>query len=266
MQTLANSSVAFIGAGNMASSLIQGLLRDGLPAGHIHVADPVAEQRDKLANLGVMTYEDNNLAIASADAIVLAVKPQVAQKVVSTLNGLRPSQVLISIAAGINLESLASWTSVAQAIVRCMPNTPALLGAGMSALFANHSCTTAQCDMATQILDAAGKTLWVQNEGALDAVTAVSGSGPAYFFLLMEAMIDAGVGLGLDRDTATELTLQTAYGAALMAREADESPGVKIRHAREAHRQAGYRDFLVVSVIAFTVDHRKPNASVGWIL
>ena len=118
------------------------------------------------------------------------------------------------------------WTSTEQPIVRCMPNTPALLGAGMSALYANHCCTERQRDIATQILDAAGNTLWVQEEGALDAVTAVSGSGPAYFFLLMEAMIDAGVGLGLDRDTAAKLTLQTAYGAALMARDADESPGV----------------------------------------
>lgn len=226
MQTLANYRLAFIGAGNMASSLIQGLLRDGAIANNISVADPMAEQRDKLGELGVNTFADNDAAIASADAIVIAVKPQVAQTVLTDLQTLGSEQLMVSIAAGINLTSLSNWTDPAQPIVRCMPNTPALLGEGMSALYANEHCSDIQRKLAEGILNAAGETLWVTDEKALDAVTAVSGSGPAYFFLLMEAMIDAGVALGLERAIATQLTLQTALGAALMAKTSDDPPAI----------------------------------------
>jgi pyrroline-5-carboxylate reductase len=218
--------LAFIGAGNMASSLVQGLLSEGANASDLRVADPVPAQREKFAELGVPTYADNNEAVNGADLVVLAVKPQIAQGVVSELAALQPSQVLLSIAAGINLTSLGQWCSLDQPIIRCMPNTPALFGAGMSALFANQHCDPAQRELAETTLAAAGATLWVKQESELDAVTAVSGSGPAYFFLLMEAMVDAGLGLGLDRQTATTLTLQTAYGAALMARDSDASPAV----------------------------------------
>jgi pyrroline-5-carboxylate reductase len=226
LQTLANYRLAFIGAGNMASSLIQGLLRDGAIANNISVADPMAEQRDKLGELGVNTFADNDAAIASADAIVIAVKPQVAQTVLTDLQTLGSEQLMVSIAAGINLTSLSNWTDPAQPIVRCMPNTPALLGEGMSALYANEHCSDIQRKLAEGILNAAGETLWVTDEKALDAVTAVSGSGPAYFFLLMEAMIDAGVALGLERAIATQLTLQTALGAALMAKTSDDPPAI----------------------------------------
>ncbi len=218
--------LAFIGAGNMANSLIQGLLADGAKPGQFRVADPVEAQRNKLEAQGVPTFTDNNAAVQDADVIVLAVKPQVAGEVMRALTALRPEQLLVSIAAGIDLRSLTAWTNSAQAIVRCMPNTPALLGAGMSGLFANDNCSDAQRQAAQDVLSAAGKTLWVLEEQALDAVTAVSGSGPAYFFLLMEAMIEAGTALGLDEATAIELTLQTAYGAARMAQESDASPAV----------------------------------------
>ncbi len=217
--------LAFIGAGNMANSLIQGLLREDAAPGDIRVADPVAAQLEKFQALGVNTYEDNAAAVTDADVVVLAVKPQVAGAVVSGLP-LNSSQLLLSIAAGIDIASLAAWSSADQAIVRCMPNTPALLGAGMTGLYANATCSDAQKQSAERILRAAGKTLWVAEERDLDAVTAVSGSGPAYFFLLMEAMIDAGVTLGLEREQATELTLQTAYGAARMALESDDPPAV----------------------------------------
>ncbi len=217
-------TLTFIGAGNMAGSLIHGLLRDGHPADHLRVADPIAAQLEPFGAQGVATFADNNAAIEGADVIVLAVKPQIAQTVVSALTDLSPQQLLLSIAAGINLASLSAWSSASQAIVRCMPNTPALLGVGMSALYANTHCTADHRTSAEQILNAAGDTLWVPDEGALDAVTAVSGSGPAYFFLLMEAMIQAGVDLGLDRAIATRLTLQTAYGSALMARDSSDDP------------------------------------------
>ncbi len=224
MQTTADSRLTFIGAGNMASAMIQGLLRAGINSTQIQVADPIADARARLAELGVATFSDNNEAVEGAQAVVLAVKPQVAQQVVQSVSALQPEQLLVSIAAGINLASLTQWTSPQQAIVRCMPNTPALLGAGVSGLYANSYCDESQRALAESLLRSAGTTLWVKAESDLDAVTAVSGSGPAYFFLLMESMIDAGVELGLDRASATELTLQTAYGAALMAQQDNTNP------------------------------------------
>ena len=226
MQTTAELHLTFIGAGNMASAMIQGLLKTGVNASQISVADPMPAQRDKMSQLGVATYSDNNKAIEDAQVIVLAVKPQVAAKVMQSISTIQPDQLLVSIAAGINLASLTAWTSAEQAIVRCMPNTPALLGAGASGLYANNRCDSEQRKFAEQILLSTGTVLWVARESDLDAVTAVSGSGPAYFFLLMEAMIEAGVELGLDLQSATQLTLQTAYGAALMAQKSKESPAV----------------------------------------
>jgi pyrroline-5-carboxylate reductase len=224
-----NNPITFIGAGNMARSLINGLLNNGYSAGAITASDPVASQRQALAALGIQVHEDNNVACAEANIIVLAVKPQVLGRVVGEISTLRPDQLLISIAAGVPVASLRAWTSADQAIVRCMPNTPALLGAGITALYSNERVSKSQQQLAEQVLAAAGKTLWVDNEGLLDAVTAVSGSGPAYFFYLMEAMIETGTRLGLDAATARALTLETAYGAALMAREGSEDP-TTLRH------------------------------------
>ena len=219
-----HKSITFIGAGNMARSLISGLLTSGYSTGAIQASDPLAEQRQAVENLGVETTEDNSGACSKADVIVLAVKPQVLGKVLASISTLRPDQLLISIAAGVPIASLSAWTSPEQAIVRCMPNTPALLGAGITGLYANHQVSESQRQLAEQILNAAGRTLWVDSEALLDAVTAVSGSGPAYFFYLMEAMIDTGVELGLDPDIARALTIETAYGAALMARDGSEGP------------------------------------------
>ena len=223
MSQNAQPVIAFVGAGNMAYSLVKGLLAGGHAASQIRVADPFEAALEKYTETQVATFQDNNLAIAEADVVVLAVKPQVAGDVVRSL-AIQPHQLLVSIAAGIALNSLCTWTSETHPIVRCMPNTPALLGVGMTALFANSGCNETHRANAAYILDAAGKTLWVKNEDALDAVTAVSGSGPAYFFRLMEAMIDAGASLGLSREQAKELTLQTAYGAALMASQTDDDP------------------------------------------
>jgi len=219
-----HSNIAFIGAGNMATSLISGLLADGYPAGAICASDPAVSQRERLASLGIEVFDDNTLACAQATVVVLAVKPQVLGQVLSTIEGLEPDQLIVSIAAGVGVASLLGWTSAEQAIVRCMPNTPALLGAGVTALYANDNVSPAQQQLAEKILNAAGRTLLVTSEADLDAVTAVSGSGPAYFFYLMEAMIEAGTQLGLDAATATTLTLETAYGAALMARQGEDDP------------------------------------------
>jgi pyrroline-5-carboxylate reductase len=216
--------IAFIGAGNMASSLINGLIASGRQPANISASDPAADQLDKLHTLGVVTCATNDDAVRGAELVVLAVKPQVLQAVLADLTELGCDQLIVSIAAGVPISSLQSWTRHDQAIVRCMPNTPALLGAGITALFANEQVTDDQRALAEAVLGAAGKTLWVQAEALLDAVTAVSGSGPAYFFYLMEAMIEAGVALGLDERTAKTLTIETAYGAALMAREGTAPP------------------------------------------
>ena len=218
-------SIAFIGAGNMAGSLVNGLIESGTSPSEIAAADPIAKQLEKLSVLGVVTAANNDQAIKAVDVIVLAVKPQVIGQVLEALSGLTPNQLIISIVAGIDLRSLETWLPANQPIVRCMPNTPALLGAGMTGLFANSWVTDQQKALATHILEAVGEVAWVSKEAHLDAVTAMSGSGPAYFFLLMENMIAAGQKLGLDAELSKKLTEQTAFGAALMAQKSNVDPG-----------------------------------------
>jgi pyrroline-5-carboxylate reductase len=222
---MSEDTIAFIGGGNMARSLISGLLNAGAEPGNIAVSDPVPMQRELLGELGVRVCADNAEALTGARVVVLAVKPQVLGEVLMNLP-VTPDQLLVSIAAGVPIAAMTAWTRADQPIVRCMPNTPALLGAGVTALYASATVDDAGRALAEQILAAAGRTLWVDEEEKLDAVTAVSGSGPAYFFYLMEAMIEAGIEQGLDAETATVLTLETAYGAALMARERTDTPAV----------------------------------------
>lgn len=220
-----STSIAFIGGGNMASSLIGGLTSSAESPAHILVAEPDADQRQQLSQqFGIQTTA-NNIDTLKADVVVLAVKPQLLQVVCRQLAdtlgqaGTRP--LFISIAAGVRSADINRWLGGDQAIVRCMPNTPALLQAGATGLYANPQVNAAQKTMAENILQAVGITLWVNSEEELDAVTAVSGSGPAYFFLLMEAMQQAGIQLGLEPATAEKLVIQTALGAALMADHSD---------------------------------------------
>lgn len=219
---MSHPRIAFIGAGNMAASLIGGLLAQGIPASHIRASDPGAEQRAKIADEhGIALFADNAEAILDADVIVLATKPQVLKDVCLALApNLQDGQLLVSIAAGISCASLGNWLG-ARPIVRCMPNTPALLRQGVSGLYANAEVNPAQRELAEQLLAAVGMALWLENEQQIDAVTAVSGSGPAYFFLLIEAMTAAGEQLGLPKAIAAQLTLQTALGAAHMAVASD---------------------------------------------
>jgi pyrroline-5-carboxylate reductase len=214
--------IAFIGAGNMAASLIGGLRAQGIDASAIRASDRGAEQRSKIsAEYGIATFEANAEAIQGADVIVLSVKPQVMKDVCLDLAvHIGEQQLVVSIAAGISCASLENWLGP-RAIVRCMPNTPALLRQGVSGLFANPRVSAAQKAQAEQVLSAVGLALWLEEEAQLDAVTAVSGSGPAYFFLLIEAMTAAGEQLGLPRATAAQLSIQTALGAARMASESD---------------------------------------------
>jgi len=221
------STIAFIGAGNMASAIIGGLIENGFDGQKIWASAPDQGMLDKLSSsLGIRTTTDNNVAVAAADVVILAVKPQIMESVLlplqDSLNAKKP--LMISVAAGINLHSLSTWSGGELAIVRCMPNTPSLVQQGACGLLANEHVSDSQKDLSAQILDAVGLSVWVKNEAELDAVTAVSGSGPAYFFLFMEAMVEAGTKLGLSEETATALTLKTALGAATMASQSDDSP------------------------------------------
>ncbi len=221
------TSVAFIGGGNMARSLIGGLITDGWPPQQIWVSDPDAGQLNELiGRFGVNTTTDNNEAAAVASIVVLAVKPQKLQDVGRQLAGTlqRSNALIISVAAGVREPDLRAWLGGDVALVRTMPNTPALVGSGATALFANSRVSSTQQQLAESILRAVGITIWVTDEALLDAVTALSGSGPAYFFSVMEAMEEAGVNMGLSPNQARLLTLQTALGAAKMALESSEGP------------------------------------------
>jgi len=219
---MSKTRIAFIGAGNMAASLIGGLRAKGLDATQIRASDPGAETRARVnAEHGIEVFADNADAIQGADVVVLAVKPQAMKAVCEAIRpSLKPNQLVVSIAAGITCASMNNWLGD-QPIVRCMPNTPALLRQGVSGLFATEHVTAEQREQAQELLSAVGIALWLNEEQQLDAVTAVSGSGPAYFFLLIEAMTAAGVKLGLPAEIAAQLTLQTALGAAHMAVASD---------------------------------------------
>ena len=224
MQT---SRLAVIGCGNMGRSLVGGLIADGRPASALCAADPDAAQRERMkAQFWVEVFPDNDAALEGADVVIFAVKPQAMKAVVRAaaprLKERRP--LILSIAAGIRTGDIGQWLDADLAIVRAMPNTPALIRAGASALWAGANVTPVQRDAAEQIMRAVGTTLWVEDEALLDVVTALSGSGPAYFFLLMESLEKAAVELGLPPEPARALTLETALGAARMALAGEAEP------------------------------------------
>jgi pyrroline-5-carboxylate reductase len=218
-------TVGFIGGGNMARSLIGGLLQDGYPAKAIQVCDPDPAQCARLLAQFNIKAETNAAAILDrCECLVLAVKPQMMQTVLTEIREptARSNPLLISIAAGIRVASLEKWLRRAAPIVRCMPNTPALIQTGATAMYANSQITPQQHDLAETLLRAVGLTVWLEDESLLDAVTALSGSGPAYIFLVIEAMQAAGIALGLSPEHSRLLSLQTALGAAKMALEDPE--------------------------------------------
>lgn len=226
-----HKTIGFIGGGNMARSLIGGLLQDGYDPLKIRVCDPVPEQRQRLKQaFDVQISSDAANMLPGCDCVVLAVKPQVLHSAIEPIRkqlvGLNP--LIISIAAGIHVDSIRRWLGSDLAIVRCMPNTPALIQAGATGLYANAAVTESQRDFAESVLRAVGLTLWVKEESQIDAVTAVSGSGPAYIFLVIEAMQAAAESLGLNPEQSRLLCLQTAFGAAKMALE-DTEPVSRLR-------------------------------------
>ena len=219
--------IAFVGCGNMGRSLIGGLRAHGVAAADIIAADPDATQVALAAGeFDVRTTSNNRDAVREADVIVLAVKPQQMPEVTRELaSAIDTAQaVVVSIAAGIRIDALEQWLGADTAIVRAMPNTPALVGSGAAALCANANADDRQRKRAAAILQAAGVVVWVEDEALMDAVTAVSGSGPAYFFKFIEILIAAGVELGLPADAAKQLAIQTAFGAAKMAMCSEFTP------------------------------------------
>ncbi|UHQ22365.1 pyrroline-5-carboxylate reductase [Lysobacter sp. 5GHs7-4] len=268
------SPVAFIGGGNMARSLIGGLVARGGDAAAIRVAEPVEVLREALQReFGVRSHANAAEAAEGASVWLLAVKPQVMRSVCSALAPLAQSQrpLVISIAAGITASQLALWLGGGQALVRAMPNTPALLGAGITGLYANAATTPAQRARAAALLDAVGPTVWIDEEAQMDAVTAVSGSGPAYVFLLAEAMQAAGVAQGLAPEAARALVNQTLLGAATMLTRSDEaadvlrarvtSPGGTTQAAIETFETGGFRPLVAAAIAAATQRGRELSAA-----
>jgi pyrroline-5-carboxylate reductase len=220
-------NIGFIGGGNMASSLIKGLITSGHSPKNIWVTDVNQQVLENLATtLKIHVVTDHQRIIEAVDVVVLAVKPQIIRKVTEKIAPLLSQKKLlvVSIAAGINQRHLMQWIGGEVAIVRCMPNMPALVLTGATALHANANVSQQQKDLAENILRAVGICLWVNDENDLDTVTAVSGSGPAYYFLLMQAMEEAAQALGLEPKIARLLIQQTALGAAKVALELASSP------------------------------------------
>jgi pyrroline-5-carboxylate reductase len=223
-----NHQIGFIGGGNMAQAIIAGLLKSGRSSSDIFVSDPNPECRKALSAMGVTSFQDSSPVMAQADLVVLAVKPQIMDTVLAGLaDSVKETQIIISIAAGFTIRSIRRQLNDAKnPVVRVMPNTPALIGEGMSALASDSELDSNIKDAVQKIFDACGQALWVPNEEAIDAVTAVSGSGPAYFFLMIENLINTGIRLGLSPDVARALVIQTAKGAAGMVELSDVGPDV----------------------------------------
>ncbi len=248
----------------MASSLIGGLVTQGWPKDRIWVSDPDPRQLELLrqCHFGILTTDDNHEGARQADVIVFAVKPQILKAVVTdladTITDSKP--LIISIAAGVQSTDIMHWLREEFPIVRCIPNTPALVGSSATGLFSNPLVTDTQRNIAENILRAVGLTLWFDNESSLDAVTALSGSGPAYFLLVMEALEAAGIRLGLTAENARLLTLQTAFGTAKLALESKEnvstlrarvtSPGGTTEKAIEQLEKGKLRDLFECALTA----------------
>src|SRR6478735_8104624 len=268
-----HTRIAFIGGGNMARSLIGGLIRAGTFRTALTVGEPGEELASALTHdFGVAAGADNAAAVAGAAAWVLAVKPQVMKAVCEPLRDLAQANrpLVMSVAAGIRAEQIERWLGGDVAVVRCMPNTPALIGAGAIGLYSNARVSAQQHALAERILSSAGATAWIDNEVLMDTVTALSGSGPAYFFLLVEALEDAAVAQGLPRGTARMLASQTCLGAGRMLAESADapatlrervtSPGGTTAAALAAFDEGGLRELVATAVAAATERGRELSA------
>ena len=268
--------LSFIGGGNMAGSLIAGLIADGWNPASIRVSDTDTRQLERLSQrFPIETTSDNTHAVAGADVVVLAVKPQVMESVALTLASSvsRVKPLVISIAAGISEAALRRWLGDKTAIVRCMPNTPAMVQSGATGMYANPLVTDEQRSIAESILRAVGIVVWVDDEAMMDAVTALSGSGPAYIFLFIEALQASGRKLGLAEETAYLLALQTVFGAAKMALESQEdaatlrqrvtSPGGTTERAISTFHEGGFEELVSKALHAAAARSRELAEEFG---
>ena len=227
MSVLDNKKISFIGGGNMAQALISGLVSCGVKPSLITVADPSSEAREQLAAKGLNTVDPTanaKAAVIDADIVVLAVKPQVMKAVVSSFADALDKQLVISVAAGLSTELLSDMLGGYNNIVRAMPNTPAMIQMGATGLYGTDNISAEQKQLATAVMEASGLVMWVDNEEHMHAVTAVSGSAPAYMFYFIESMVDGAVALGLDKEQASALAMQTMLGAAKMAMNSEDAP------------------------------------------
>ena len=259
-----HNNIAFVGGGNMTRAIVAGLLDSGHPAGNIAIAEPSDSQREILGNAfpGIFVTADNDEAVSRGRSVILAVKPQViasvCRKLRATVRNSRP--LIISIAAGPRIADIDHWLGGGNAIVRVMPNQPALLRKGISGVYANPATTPEQLMAAKEIMSAVGPVVTVQSEQDIDAVTAVSGSGPAYFFLLIDMLAETGASLGLDADAARRLAVETACGAATLAQTSDcsmneliarvRSPGGTTAAALDSLEASGIRDIFARALTA----------------
>ncbi|MDX2374788.1 pyrroline-5-carboxylate reductase [Psychrobacter sp. PP-21] len=227
MSVLDNKKISFIGGGNMAQALISGLVGCGIKPDLITVADPSSDAREQLAAKGLNTVDpmaDATAAVVDADIVVLAVKPQMMKVVVSSFADALDNQLVISVAAGLSTDLLSSMLGGYSNIVRAMPNTPSMIQMGATGLYGTDNISAEQKQLATAVMEASGLVMWVDDEEHMHAVTAVSGSAPAYMFYFIESMVDGAVALGLDKEQASALAMQTMLGAAKMAMDSDDAP------------------------------------------
>lgn len=227
MSVLDNKKISFIGGGNMAQALISGLVGCGIKPNLITVADPSSDVREQLAAKGLNTVDpitDPKSAVIGADIVVLAVKPQMMKVVVSAFADVLDNQLVISVAAGLSTDLLSNMLGGYSNIVRAMPNTPSMIQMGATGLYGTDNISAEQKQLATAVMEASGLVMWVDDEEHMHAVTAVSGSAPAYMFYFIESMVDGAVALGLDKEQASALAMQTMLGAAKMAMNSDDAP------------------------------------------
>ncbi len=259
-----NEKMGFIGGGNMARAIAGGLLRGGMHATDLLIAEPVPQQCERLRQelYGALVTDDNNRVAAAADILLFAVKPQILQQVcralAETVQQRKP--LIMSIAAGPRIADIESWLGGDLCVVRVMPNQPALIDQGVSALIANTQADSRQRDLAEKIMSAVGQVVWLDSEELIDAVTAVSGTGPAYFYWLIDVMIESAVKFGIDPAIARTLAIETARGAASLALAEQEpmqtlidrvrSPGGTTTAAFEHLEASGVRDMFAGAILA----------------
>lgn len=269
-----NMKISFIGGGNMAGALISGLAGKFTAGANIHVVDLNADALARLAQqFGVTTSQQIDAALAQSDVVVLAVKPQQMKDVIAQLQPYLSTQLLLSIAAGIRATDLSRWLGGHRAIVRTMPNTPALIGQGITGMFALDGVSAAQRDAADGIMRAVGPTVWLGDEALIDSVTAVSGSGPAYVFYFIEAMQQAALEMGLNAAQGTQLAIATFVGAAQLAaqspdpvsvlRERVTSKGGTTYAALSSMEQSGVKDGIIRAMKAAAARGKELGEEFG---